>query len=215
MPRNLSLQARGMHASKAPSPGLSASGAAPFFFPPVPFTLQVDQSIPLIALFSLTKQVDQTGATLNVSLFSIGGITWTNVSIPAPSSTPASSPAPPPALAPTESSPTGSISRRMLLQAGPRPPGAPPGVGGPPGSGPQPPRPAAGGPPGNSTQPPRPAAGGPPGSTQPPQPAAGGPPGNGAQPPRPAGSSSCVGAAITRCATRVLPPIGETGCLPS
>ena len=137
---------------------------------------------PLIALFSLTTQVDQTGATLNVSLFSLGGITWTNVSIPAPTSTPASAPAPPPALAPTESSSTGSISRRMLLQAGPPPLGAPPGVGGPPGSGPQPPRPAAGG-----------------------------PPGNGAQPPRPAGSSSCVGA-ITRCVTRVLPPVGERGC---
>ena len=164
---------------------------------------------PLIALFSLTTQVDQTGATLNVSLFSLGGITWTNVSIPAPPSMPASAPAPPPALAPTESSSTGSISRRMLLQAGPLPlPGAPPGVGGgPPGSGPQPPRPASGGPPG-STQPPLPSAGGPPGSTQPPQPAAGGPPVNGAQPPRPAGSSSCVGA-ITRCVTKVLPPIGE------
>ena len=176
---------------------------------------------------ALTMQVDQNGGasltvSLTVSLFSLGGITWTDVSIPAPPSTPASVPAPPPALAPTESSSTGSPSRRMLLQAGTLLPAeAPPRGPRPPRGGIQPPQPKVGGPPGSDPQPSQPAAGGPPDSSNP-QP--GGPPSISPQPPRRAAGggasgsaradSSCSGAIMQNCATRVVPPIGERGCCP-
>ena len=62
-------------------------------------------------------QVDQNGASLTVSRFSVGGITWSSVSIPAPVSAPS-----PPAPA-SESPHPESSSRRMLLHASePRPP---------------------------------------------------------------------------------------------
>ena len=72
-------------------------------------------SSPSPSISPLTVQVDQSGTSLTVSHFSTGGITWSSVSIPSPSQQPAP---PPPAS-----------SRRMLMQAVLRPPAAsPPGL---------------------------------------------------------------------------------------
>ena len=68
-----------------------------------------------ISLFSLTVQVDQSGASIAVTLLSIGGITWKSVTFQVPS---LSLLAPPPAA--SKSPLSGSSSRRMLLQAPPK-----------------------------------------------------------------------------------------------
>ena len=59
---------------------------------------------------SLILQVDKGGESLTVSLFSLGGITWTSVSVPVPSTLP-----PPPTA--SGSPPSAPSFRRMLLQA--------------------------------------------------------------------------------------------------
>ena len=129
---------------------------------------------PTTRMYGSIMQVDQSGASLTVTLFSIGGITWSSVTFQAPSL----SLAPPPTseLPP----PSGSSSRRMLLQA----------------------------PPGTSSSPPTPmaevshAAGilasqGEPYTSR-------------LRSLQQASGAKCT-PAVTRCATRVMPPLGEGG----
>ena len=138
-----------------------------------------------VTLLSLTVQVDQGGTSLTVSYFSTGGITWSSVSITTSS----------PLLAPSIASvlpPSGAASfRRRLLQTPTRASGGGPFVGGMPATGPLTSR---GGPPTVSS----------------PQPAARRP--HGLRSLLQASGATCA-PTITRCATRVLPPLGDFALL--
>ena len=151
-----------------------------------PLVLQVDLSGAslTISLFSLTVQVDQSGASVTVALFSLGGITWSSVSIVVSA---ASASYPPPAPSAASMLPP---SRRRLLQAPLRASGSPLMRGL-----------SVTGPPTHQEEP----------STGSSQPAARRP--LGLRSLQQASGVTCA-PTITRCVTRVLPPPGES-VLPS